>query len=309
MMQFPPTEEQLIHRRRLYMLPTSLGWLFSLVLLVLLLGAINYANSLAYGLTFLLAAVAIVSMLHTHRNLLGLRVSCGPCACVFAGENAQFQIYLSNSNGPPRMGICIESGKTEVGRADIAQGEQALVRMEVYAGRRGYLAPPLVVLSSRFPLGFLYAWSRRIRLQQRCLVYPKPGGSLPLPGSLDPRTHEDLGVQPEGEDFRGLREFRPGDSPRHVSWKAVARGRGMLTKQFAGGRHASVWLDWEALPGLDIEQRLSQLCRWVLDCEQAGLQYGLRLPATTLAPANGEPHRHDCLAALALFPAREHDPH
>lgn len=295
-------EEVILHRGQLYMLPTGFGWLFSLVLLVMLLAAINYANSLAYGLTFLLAAIAIVSMLHTHRNLLGLRVSPGLCPPVFAGDNADFQIYLSNSNGPPRLRVCVESGKTEVGCVDIGQHEQASTRMEVHARRRGYLVAPPVVISSCFPLGFLYAWSRRINLQQRCLVYPKPGQSLPPLAVVDPRAREDPGTQPEGEDFRGLREFRAGDSPRHVSWKAVARGRGMLTKQFSSSHHASVWLDWDSLPRLDVEERLSQLCRSVLDCEQAGLQYGLRLPGTTLSPASGEHHQHRCLAALALFP-------
>jgi uncharacterized protein (DUF58 family) len=118
-------------------------------------------------------------------------------------------------------------------------------------------------------------------------------------GQYDWRDH---GRDPEGDDFLGLREFRAGDSPRHVSWKAAARGRGMLSKQFGGGYRSSVWLDWEQLPDLDEERRLRQLCRWVLDCEQAGVLYGLRLPQQMLAPACGEEHQHRCLAALALFP-------
>ena len=76
----------------------------------------------------------------------------------------------------------------------------------------------------------------------------------------------------------------------------------MLSKQFGGGYRSSVWLDWEQLPDLDEERRLRQLCRWVLDCEQAGVLYGLRLPQQMLAPACGEEHQHRCLAALALFP-------
>ena len=63
-------------------------------------------------------------------------------------------------------------------------------------------------------------------------------------------------------------------------------------------------LDWEALPGLDTEERLSQMCRWVLDAEREGQLYGLRLPGVVLPPGRGADHRHRCLKALALFPSR-----
>lgn len=300
-----PAGEVRLERRQLYMLPTGYGILLSLLLAVLLLAAINYGNSLAYGLTFMLAATAIVSMLYTHRNLLGLRVSAGPCSPVFAGNHAGFQICLNNSRGPPRLAVRMEHRKSEIGRVDLGAGQQLCLQVEVPTKRRGYLGAPPVVISTRFPLGLLHAWSTRIHLEQHCVVYPQPAPPTPLPVAPDVRGAEDPGLHPEGEDFRGLREFRTGDSPRHVSWKAMAGGRGMLTKQFGGGYRASVWLDWDSLSGLQTEERLSLLCRWVLDCEDAGLQYGLRLPGKTLSPASGDDHRQRCLTALALFPSLE----
>jgi len=61
--------------RQIYILPTRHGLLFTLVLVALALAAINYSNALAYLLTFLLASMAVVSLLHTQRNLLKLHVS------------------------------------------------------------------------------------------------------------------------------------------------------------------------------------------------------------------------------------------
>lgn len=291
-------------RRQLYILPTAGGLVFSLLLVVLLLAAVNYTNSLAYGLCFLLAAIAIVSMLDTHRNLHGLHVSLGPSTPVFAGNPAGFEVCLDNSSESARFGVCVERDRTEVRRVDLRAGEQRYVRIDVPTRRRGYVTAPALVISTRFPLGFLYAWSRRIQLPQRCFVYPQPAPPGPMPVAPDEQFAQDQNPRAEGEDFVGLREFRPGDSPRHVSWRAVARGQGMLTKQFGGGGRASLWLDWDTLAGLDAEYRLSQLCRWVLDCEHAGLRYGLRLPDTQIAPAQGEAHRRRCLTALALFPSR-----
>ena len=65
----------------------------------------------------------------------------------------------------------------------------------------------------------------------------------------------------------------------------------------------SVWLDWEAFAPHDVETRLSLLCRAVLEAEDSGLAYGLRLPGVVLEPDSGALHRHRCLEALALHEA------
>lgn len=293
--------ETRLTRRQLYMLPTANGWLFGGLLLVLLMAALNYSNALAYALTFLLAAIAIVSMLYTHRNLLGLRVAAGAPRPVFVGEPATFPVSLHNAHGPARWRVCVEHDKRALERIDLQPGEQRSVRVEVPASTRGYLSAPAVLLSTRFPLDFFYAWSRRVELDQRCLVYPRPSTTALLPPNAGPPGWHDVGGQREGDDFIGLREYRRGDSPRHVSWKAVARGRGVLSKQFGGGYRASLWLDFDSFAGLPTEERLSHLCRWVLQCEQARVYYGLRLPGVAIGPAGGEEHQHRCLAALALF--------
>jgi len=62
-----------------------------------------------------------------------------------------------------------------------------------------------------------------------------------------------------------------------------------------------LWLDLAATPAAAaLDARLSRLCAWVLAAEQQGLDYGLRLPGTHLAPAHGQAHRDACLRALAL---------
>ncbi len=297
----PIPGEIVLTRRGLYMLPTRHGWLFAVILIVLLLTAINYGNSLAYGITFLLAAVAIVSMLYTDRNLLRLRIRGGACTSVFAGEAAVFRVHLINDAGRARYGVALLQQKYEIARVDIAAGAMANAELRVPAPRRGWLAPPPLVAITRFPLGLLYSWSRRITLEERCLIYPKP--SAPWPWRAHVATTDTTGPRPTpgGDDFSGVRDYRPGDSPRQIDWKSVARGRGLLTKEFASGLSATVWFDVEQMPASDIETRLSLLCRALLDAEAAGLRYGLQLGALTLAPDSGETHHQICLRALALY--------
>lgn len=290
-----------LNRRQLYMLPTRLGFYFFFALLAMLLAAVNYDNSLAYLFTFLLGAMAVVSMFYTHRNVSGLRLDPGPNHPAFAGGEAQFGVWLHNDGSRPRYGIRLVREGRPLQRINLEPGQSVQVTLSARAVNRGYLDMPKFTLASDFPLGLLFTWSRQLTLAHRCLVYPRPGPPRDRPLSPDRRRYQDQGQLPEGDDFIGLRDYRQGDSPRHVHWKAVARGRGMVTKQFGGAGQDKVWLEWDALEGLDTEARLSQLCRWVLDAEEAGQRYGLRLPRTTLAPAHGAAHRHTCLAALAVF--------
>jgi uncharacterized protein (DUF58 family) len=287
-------------QRRIYILPTRHGLVFALLLLAMLLGAINYANSMGFVLTFLLGSLAVVSILHTWRNLAQLTVSVGKRTPVFVGQEARFEICLGNTNNIPRyaIGLSVEKGSGEF--TDVAPHQSACLVFSLPARQRGLLQAPSFTLFSTFPLGLFRAWSH-LNLEMNCLVYPRPAPeSLPLPVS-EAQAGQGLRTGVGHEDFSGLRTYHSGDSLRHVAWKAVAREQGMLTKQFSGEARQEVWLDWGALPGMTAEARLSRLTRWVLDADAANQHYGLRLPGRVLAPETGTEHRRQCLEALALY--------
>jgi uncharacterized protein (DUF58 family) len=288
-------------QRRVYILPTRLGWLYGATLGLLLVGSINYALQLGFALTFLLAGLGVVSMVHTTRNLARLAVSAGRAEPVFAGEAAQFRLYLDNPARFDRPALLVRhpaSGAQCV--IDVAPGAVAEAVLPVPAAQRGWLPLGRVMLETRFPLGLFRAWSY-VQPAARCLVYPRPEfGALPAPAAA-----ADAGLaraQAQGnDDFSGLRAYQLQDSPRHVAWKAVARSEEMLTKQFSGAAGVELWLDWARLPnGFDTERRLSRLAGWVLAAEKSGARYGLRLPGRELEPDHGEAHRAACLQVLAL---------
>lgn len=290
-----------IGNRQLFIIPTRMGFVFTLLLFTLLLAAINYENGLSYALTFVLAALGQVSMLYTHRNLLGLRLLAGSASPVFAGQVARFWITLRNETARPRHQVALTCDGQTFDTVDLGPHEQKKVMLEWPARQRGIMAMPNIKAQTRFPMGLLYSWSTQIVMRQDCVVYPHPAptGSLPMP-----TKGEDLvGEQGHGlgDDFVGLREYRKGDSLKQVHWKALARGQGMQTKQFGGGSGQDLWLDWASLLHLETEQRLQQLCRWILDAEEMKLNYGLRLPGTEIPPDAGTEHQHQCLRALALF--------
>jgi uncharacterized protein (DUF58 family) len=136
------------------------------------------------------------------------------------------------------------------------------------------------------------------------VVYPRPSNHhRPLPHAAG-SGHARLTDTPGEDTFAGLRGYRPGDSPRHIAWKAVARGLALQTKQFAGAPTGVIWLDWRDAEGDDPEARLSRLARWALQADASGADWGMRLPEGEFAAARGSGHLHRCLHALAL-----HEPH
>ena len=53
-----------LNPRRIYILPTRAGLVYGSIVIALLLSSMNFSNNMGFALTFLLAAVGIISMHH-----------------------------------------------------------------------------------------------------------------------------------------------------------------------------------------------------------------------------------------------------
>jgi uncharacterized protein (DUF58 family) len=300
----PEAGPVVLSQRRVYILPTRHGYTFAVTLLVMLVGSINYSLSLGFILTFLLAGMGVVSILHTYRNLAHLAVSAGRAEPAFAGSVVRFHLHLDNPSAFDRVAIEARCGAAN-GATDVpARGPASLV-LALPAARRGWYRLPRVTVETRYPIGLLRAWSY-VQPDAKALVYPRPvEAALPPPTAI-PDRGDATAAGGGTDDYFGLRPYQPGDSPRHIAWKAVAREDRLLTKVFVGHGASELWLNWESFPAhADMESRLSGLAYQVLQAEEANVLYALRLPGLELAPALGEAHRDACLKALALFGLHE----
>jgi uncharacterized protein (DUF58 family) len=288
-------------QRRIFILPTKQGYLFAFTVLLLLLASINYALSLGFTLTFLLASMAGVAMLHTWRNLAHLRLRPGRCEPVFAGETALFNVSVETPS-QTRFSIAVKRREDDPVFSDIQANEPASISLAVPALRRGTMACGRLEVFTRYPVGFFHAWSY-VDFGLTVLVYPRPDPRAGNPPSLSKSASEE-GIPIAGdEEFNMLRAYRPGDTPKQIAWKALAREQGLLTKEFNATASSELVLDFDDARAPDLESRLSILCQWVLQSERFGQSYGLRLPGREIPPGRGEGHRARCLEALALFEA------
>ncbi|MFW6271900.1 MAG: DUF58 domain-containing protein [Desulfosalsimonas sp.] len=291
-----------LNRKNTYILPTRFGLLFVLILTAMLAGSINYNNNLGFLLVFLLGGMALISILHTHRNMSGLRILSVTARPVFAGETAIFDVIV-DSGAVCRRALAFGLAKAQKTVEDTEAGTQIRIPVKISAPQRGILSKGPLRVSTTHPLGLFYAWSV-IAPELTCIVYPKPVYS-PFRANHSAGSEKGQGEGQVGfhgvDDFMGLKIYQPGDPVRHISWKTYSRGQGLFTKDFAGQGRQTVIFDYHTTEGQDTEIKLSRLCGQIMAAAAANMEYGLKLPETYIEPGRSDQHKHRCLKTLALF--------
>jgi uncharacterized protein (DUF58 family) len=298
--RLPPANTVVLNQGNIFILPTRQGVYFLLLVFFMVMAAINYQNSLIFGLAFLLLSLFMVSILHTFGNLSGLNVQAGAARPVFAGEDAGFSVRLSRQGKRRHEAIVLGWDTDRLLGADLLDSEIEVVRLYVQSQQRGKLNPGRLLIQTHYPVGLFRAWSW-IDLAMSAVIYPRPLTAGEMPAAMGSNPDGDLLQRNGVDDFYGMRDYQPGDSLKHLSWKSYARTDQLLIKEFATSVDQRVWIDWDYFPNLDRENRLSRLCYWVVQLGKTNDEYGLRLPGVEIAPDKGAPHQERLLRELALF--------
>lgn len=301
-----------LKRNRVYIFPTAQGWLYCLMLIAMLFGAINYNNNMAFILCFLLTGQGMVCLLYTYRNMTGLIVSSLKPNNVFVKDPAMFPILIDNNLGLKRYSIHIKEqkkilffkkvAKSETISFNIDSGKQQKILYPVKTVRRGILKSEKLVFSSCFPLGLFRAWAY-FSSDETCIVYPSSKGqkSFPYTNTIH-KNNTYPSMSNDMDDFVGLKKYHPGDPINKIAWKAYANKQELFIKQFKSNDSQNILFDWDNLSNINnVEIRLSQLCKWVLTAEKMGIEYGLKMPNINIPPKSGNKHKKNCLEKIACY--------
>jgi uncharacterized protein (DUF58 family) len=300
-------------RGRIRLRFTGLWFLFGPVLGCMWIAAVNYANNLVYGVLYLVAALSFISIFHTWRNLASVGVEHVRVRPSFAGEEIEVEIHLRNGAAHPcynlafdRLDRTARPGRRRLGLRPRGGGTIHLDAKDARAVpvvlaplTRGRYRFDALVVRSAYPFG-LFGASFQIAAEVAHYVYPAAQGKPELP---ELRSSGQEGTPPtgrSGDDFSGVRAYSPGESLRHVDWKAFARGRPLVVKQFTGGQDRELWLDARLLSDLPHEEKLSQLALWAVEAEESEIPYGLSLGVIDLLPDLGAQHQRRVLEMLAV---------
>ena len=215
--------------------PTREGWWFLLVTLVVGAAAVNAGINLLFLVFGMMIFLILASGVLSELCLRGLEVTRRPPASIHAGAPYLMGIAVRNRKGKlPTFSLEVEdlvAGKPVDRRCYYLKLPAGRVQETAYRNtlsRRGYHNLTGFRLSTRFPFGLIRK-SRDVQAPMRLLVYP---ALVAVPehlvfGKRAEEGRRQVRSPSRRGDFYGLREFRPGDDPRDIHWRASAR-RGRL---------------------------------------------------------------------------------
>src|SRR5687767_5010598 len=247
---------------------TSGGGIFLVILLVVAFAAWNTGNNLLFLIFSLLVSTVFVGGVAARASLRDLIVSARFPDHIFAGEAAPVIVTLRNAKRVlPSFSILVEargpltpaSGKLRRRRFEkrplayftyVPHHAAAEQRVEQLFTTRGHVLITGFQLSTRFPFGF-FRFRRRLRARDvDIVVYPKPEPVsdelhlLPAYAGHIPSLRRGI-----GQDLFSLREYQPQDDLRHIDWKATARSRNLMVREFTAEdeRRITIVLDTREL--------------------------------------------------------------
>jgi uncharacterized protein (DUF58 family) len=249
--------------------PTGLGWAFLLgtfVFGIIGVGTRDWVVLLVFGL---LLATVLFSAVLPILNLRRVRVERQPMPSVHAGETFLASARIStDARGSDSIGVVLVDGSSgpyaRPGHAmavRVRPGEPAQVRYRVRIKSRGRHVIDDCVLATRYPFGLFEHTVRRPH-ETEILVLPRLGRfrADPLPRSrFSRRMTSTETVREKGqEEFGNLREYRPGDSPRLIAWRATARHGALMVKEMESDKtkRVTVFLESRLEEGAGTRERL-----------------------------------------------------
>jgi hypothetical protein len=265
----------------------------------MLLGALNYNNNPALLLALLVTSVALTGLLAAHLRLSGLEIGPASGEPVAAGTPLLLRLELIEHDGRARAGLRMDCGPATAFVS--AAGRHPPYRGTGPADHAPRLARPRPHPPVHHPAARVGA----------CVVVDLAGhdaAGLSRAGARRPATaagrrrHPKARLHPLGSDVHHLRDYRSGDSPHAIAWKASARKDTLIVRETELPQGEVAALDWRAVSALPHEQRIARLAHWVELAEREGRRSLLRLPGQPpLGPGHGPAHRHPA-CALALLP-------
>lgn len=296
-------EKRLLARQsRTYILPTSFGFAFAGLSLILLLMAIGYNNNLIYLYTFALVSLALTSMYVTNKNIERLQIKHPQIDTIFANEENHIGAAVSNPSAHSSYDISISADKTAgIRQQSIIPGHQTqMILVPWRPSLRGWNQPPTITIESRFPFGLLRSWKSQIQ-RNTVLIYPERRGRFEFPLSMVSEGEKgSLGL------FRDHRAYQTSDSPRRVDWKASAKFQTLLIKNFESSEKNTLNFTWEQTAALnDFEDRISQLSLWISRAHAENIPYSLHVGDFKSGVSAGAIHFKKCMECLALLKSGE----
>lgn len=281
---------------------------------IVVLIAMAYANNLSFLFAFLVIGLILVSIVQCGQRIANLRIVQVHPLPIYADSPGEIEVYVHNGDVESFVGMdaMIETeagwekpkwkwGPKAKRRGPVLRAKgNATVIAPVFPKSRGQYKISRVQISSTFPFGIVRL-ARIFEIEREFFVYPKISGLQAWPEGGGVYAGEGEVGLGKGEDFTGHREYREGESQRHIDWKVYARTNSLYLKEFSGGAEEAVVFDWRNVAGTDSDSVASQLGKWLSEAMTRRIRFGVELPDARIDVGDGNQHFHRCMQQLAVM--------
>lgn len=274
------------------------GLVYVGVAVFLSVGALNSQNNLLFVALGLAIGGLLVSGLVSGMSLMGVRVDRIAAADTAVGQPLIIVYTVRNTNRfMPAFGLTIQEMPTgepaptwpavlrEGPRCHVAHvgpGQMLHAEAVAWPRARGHAILNGVQVWSTFPFGIV---RKSVTFSQPRTLVVRPLVALLRPGAMHAhRRRTERGASTDrfagaGDEFFALREYTPGDLPRHIAWRATARTGQLLVTQRAAPSPTREWvivrLGREAG---DNERAISLAASCIARAAEEGVSIGLAVP-------------------------------
>jgi uncharacterized protein (DUF58 family) len=256
---------------------------------VLFLIGTNVQAGMLFVLAALLLGAVVAGVLLPLAGLRGLRAELVAPEEATQGGETLVEVRLTNARRGLRWDVVVHDEHLEPASSfagSIRPGERVELATIRRPPRRGPATTTAITVASAAPFGVAER-RRRLPVDATTLVLPRiePLGAL---GFVEPVATTEAGWHPtprrgHGPDYLGVREYRPGDSMRHVHWGLTARHGQVMVREFEEERtrRLAIVVDTERDDAIDAGTTLDLACTVAASVMAAALAagHGTRLAA------------------------------
>lgn len=253
-----------------------------------------YANNMVYAICFYLTVMGLGLARKINDNVDKARIEGLSAQEIYAGLPQKLNVHIRNETNQKlhRLELRLER-KSDPVVFDLEPEESKVVEILWTPPKRGYVKPPKLRLNSQFPGGMFNAWKVKKNLED-ILVYPALSGQKSFPENVHALS-ESIGV------LREIRDYKPGDSPRRIHWRSLAKNGQLRTMVHENQDGQSCYFSWDQISSLRLEEKLSQLSLWLHQAQHNDQSWTLRLPDQEFNSISGHQAYHAALKELALW--------
>ncbi len=273
------------------------------------IAAVNTGNNLIYLLVAALLSLLSVSGFFGRYNLQNLELSLQAPDEVYAGCETPLSIQIRNRRTRyPAFLLKAECGDATVLFSFLPPNATTSALIDWRWEERGRHQLPRFHLASPFPFSFFIRYRELPLSVARVIVMPHPRlGPFPRESAYARRRQGDSERQDPGfeGEFISVRDYQAGDPLRFIHWKASARTGNLKTKDLGMSESEPLLLNFDALPGGDVEKKLSHICHLIKKTMKNTQPVGLRIGGLLYHPEPSREHKRKLLKALAVYGSNE----